>query len=202
MIRKLYLLTLLVFTANALSASFTLNFVYIQNLDETRLEYSGSWDVDSTVDSSRSSSPSNINRNQITNIYDSTVGYSRFDYGGFSVSTPWEANSDPIPSSVSGDNFAFSNGSAYGPFEFSAGDLISGSMVWAGRNLTELGFLPEDINSSGSFLVGGPLGDAAVMNWSTQSVIPEPASTTLIVGLFGFVFVVLDLRRRKNYESA
>ena len=163
-----------------------LDFVYDPATDATTATYNGSWDT--FAESPYGGTLGGLDR----------AGESFYAIGSaasfdplpttMSISTPWETN-DTVTGS-SGDPFGFDTDQIYGPRDFTSGQTISGSLVFGGQDLTDLGFDADEI-ANGGFI---PLGGTNVVSWSA-SAIPELSSFTIA---WVATLSVMMVRRRSN----
>ena len=90
--------------------------------------------------------------------------------------------SETAPTSISGDSFGLFQNSLVLPEGWTSGSQISGQMIWENATLDNLGY---DSSQDHIWILRGT--DDTI----TMTVIPEPSTYTLIVGVLAVGFVAL-----------
>lgn len=178
------LCVLLACLINSASADIYLVFEYDQQTDTTMATYSGSWNtfqIDYT---------NPIGGNWSVMYPDRFIS---FEYGtsysmdaGVSVndgaSLPWN-NVTSLITGRTGDNFGFGSDSAgnlYAPAGYVAGTAISGTLIFAGSDLTDLGLSTSDSEIISVAGVGNDI----------HLAVPEPA-TALSLAIGGGLLAII-----------
>ena len=182
--KKTIIAFLSVFTAWSVSADISLVFEYNQQTDTTTATYSGNWGT-FVIEGTNliGGNWSGMYPQGFLSLENSTsysVDFSVPVNGGADL--PWD-NVTSLITGRTGDNFGFRTdtlGNIYAPAGYVAGTAISGTLVFAGSDLSELGLSPSD---SGIISVGGTGNDIHL-------TVPEPATALSLViggGILGLI---------------
>ena len=174
--------------APIIRADIALNFVYDPVSGATTATYFGSWAnwTGAIQDSGASGgiSPAGIAHYGATSSYINTSVFS-------GAAIPWTVNT--TTPTYSGDAWGFSSGRVIAPSNYTANASISGSLTFAGLDLTALGFTPTEIAN------GGTIGSGNfIVHWSASSPIPEPSTYATILGAGALGIAIIRRRRTCN----
>lgn len=158
------------------SAQMTLTFTETDG--STTLSYSGSWEIWTlAANPSVGSAYAQIFAGAIYSRPAGTDSYSSaVAYAGDGSWSPTATTVGGVLTSGS-DSFSFSTGGINAPFGYSAGDPISGSVLFSGSSLSDLGL-------SGSSGAINMTGGVTAISWSASvSAVPEPSTYAAIFGV-------------------
>jgi len=168
-------------------AAMNLSIVYNTSADETTFIGSGSWDVFSKTKDSNTTFIGTASTFVL--MAGGTISTMQSVGGGLT-----KLSGDSLPSSgalnsstVIGDRWGFGLNEINGPFNYTAGDSISSSLVVSG-DVTGL-------VTSGS-LAGTYTGNGNTFTFTGTTVVPETSSYGLLLGLAGTAVVFVRRKRR------
>lgn len=175
--------------APAARADFTWDFVQDLNNQTVTTAYTGSWNFNSTDNTSAFGPVDSVgyNTHGWLVLHGSVNPVSGYAFSGLSGALPWSLSGSqmlPTPAQISGSDWGIFYGYAYGPESFTNSTVISGSYLWSHTTLADL-----SISGPGGTFSGG--GTPIV--W-TASTVPEPATYGALLGLG--CLVVARARRR------
>jgi PEP-CTERM motif len=181
---------------SAARAAIQLDFVYDPVANATTASFSGTWDV-----AANSPGPGSTEGFASSTSFQSfRISATTNGYGGRArngVSSPYAWADVGVATTMTGDFFGFTQSYVYGPEGFTAATSIAGTMTWAGKDLTAMGFSAEEIANGGFHS-----GSAGRVNWtaSNLAMVPEPATYGLMTG--GLILGCALMRRRRRCGNA
>jgi hypothetical protein len=169
-------------------AQIQLDFVFNSATGRTTATYSGTWAVDSD-DVNNTAAGTVVAESTAFQVRNTVSGTSMYGLeGGIVGPYAWSAEGGHY---LSGDNFGFTPDWVYGPIDFTAATLISGSAYWD-KNLTEMGFDAAEILAGG----GSYSGPGGTVNWTVSGAVAVPESSTYAAFLGGAALLLCIMRRR------
>lgn len=198
------------------NASFQLSFVYDPITGATTATYYGSWATFEDSVFSKQGETLGLTRRSFFRRDGGSWDYATRGIRGENVITtegedghiindlsymyyPWDISGYRKPDYISGDSFGFDGLYRYAPVGYVASTLLSGYMIFEGKDLASLGFSPENINASGILpAFSGNAGNDVYWSTSDGSVVPEPASFGLLIGTTALGFGLWRIRRRRS----
>jgi hypothetical protein len=185
--RAILLLASLSLAASA-RADFQLDFVYDPVTGATTASYLGSWGswagaVHDSPSTSAGITPGGLAHFAGTNDYLLTSTFT-------GATIPWSVNTSS--SGFSGASWGFGPGIVDAPYGYTANTVISGTIVFAGMNLTAFGFDATEIAN------GGTVGSGNfIVHWTASNAIPEPATSAAMLGVSA-LGLAWSLRRQRR----
>ncbi len=172
--------------ASIACADFQLNFVYSPITGATTATFTGSWGA---WGGTNDPSPVNLGSINPTGIADFSGTNDLLSNSAFSGAIiPWSVNT--TSSGHTGASWGFGPSIIYAPSGYVANTVISGTVTFAGLDLTALGFDATEIAN------GGTIGSGNfIVHWTASSPIPEPATDAVCLGLVALGAVAWRIRR-------